>query len=100
MNNGELTVRETQGFLRHGDTRRQGQFTEEDFKRIIHVGDIVLGDLEAIRTNILSRFYPREEQAHAGPGQRAPVDHRQYDAQWRGYQLAPPPYVRSLSSAD
>jgi hypothetical protein len=61
VNNVELTTREIHGFLKHGDTRRQGQFTEEDFKRIIHVGYIVLDSLEAIRTNIFSRFHPSEE---------------------------------------
>jgi hypothetical protein len=30
----------------------------KDVKRIIHVGDIVLDSLEAIRTSTLSRFHP------------------------------------------
>jgi hypothetical protein len=62
--------------------------------------EILFDSLEATRTNILSRFPPREEQAHAGPGQRAPVDHRQYDGQRREEQLPPSLYVQSLSSPD
>jgi hypothetical protein len=72
----------------------------KDVKRTIHVGDFVLDSLEAIRTNILSGFHPREEQAHAGLGHRALVDHRQHDGQGREERLALPPYVRSLSSSD